>query len=220
METSPPPNPSGPSYDKVRRFHNARCYLSETGPPTNSCNMNAPCHSPDCPYCYCEPKSRLARLKAYMQRTHWGYCNYFDERPLGESVYTTLSSQIHRGLEDSMMLYHYDFYPEGSQNADALTPRGRMQLMKIVERMQDQPAPIRIQIAEGKPALNLDRRQHVVDSLTMIGAGLPDELVVLAPIRHKGNAIEAAATFENQLQSVISRGRTIKTIETSRFGGR
>ncbi len=220
IEASSPAIQSGPPFDEIERFHHGRCYVSELGSMTNSCCMSGTCHTPECRYCSPLPQGRLARIKAHMQRSHWGYCNYFDERPLGESVYATLSQQIHRGLEDSMMLYHYDFYPEASQRAGELTPRGRTQLMKIIDRMQDHPTAIQIQITENQPNLNQVRRQHVVNALVMMGANVPEQLVVLAPMRHSGSAIEAGQIYENQLQSLILRGRTIQASGSARFGGR
>ena len=91
--------------------------------------------------------------------------------------------------------------------------------MKILERMQDHPSQIRIQVVESKPGLNQMRRQHVVESLTMMGADLPEQLVVLARVRHQGNAIEAGHVYGNQVQSIISRGRTIVPEDSTVFGG-
>jgi hypothetical protein len=159
-------------------------------------------------------------MKANHQRSHWGYCNYFDERPFGESVLTTLTRQIDRGLQDSMMLYHYDFYPAESPRSGELTARGHAQLAKLLHRLQITSVPIQIQLADGDAELDQVRRQTVINAMSTMGVPVAESLVVLGPVRHEGVGIEASQTYQNMLESVISRGRTIRSGESATFGGR
>jgi hypothetical protein len=154
-----------------------------------------------------------------LQKCHWGYCNRFDERPFGDAVFTTLSRQVDRGTMNMMTLYQYDFYPEESARAAELTPLGNRQLLKIVERMQTVPAPIVIQITDDQPALDDQRRQQVVQSLAELGVPTSEEFVVLGTERYGARAVEAAETYQNLMNSIQSRGRTIQATGSARFGG-
>lgn len=184
----------------------------------SSANMSAPHGSQ--PACNCPPSRRRASLfKSFLQRTHWGYCNYFEERPFGDALLTTMDQQIARGSEDTMMLYYYDFHPRGSRLAANLTYRGNVQLLKMVDRMQYTGAPIQVQITPGDEALNESRRQRVVSALAQLGLAGADQLVVLQWQKHGARADEAVETMENLLESVRSRGRTLRAGESPMFGG-
>ena len=80
------------------------------------------------------------------------------------------------------------------------------------------PFPIQIQMLEGDPELNHKRRLHVVDVLALQGMEAPDELVIFGRQKHGAQAADAHLTDENQLEAVKSRGRTIKSGESARFG--
>lgn len=216
--------PAEPGFASTLRWptQTARCYLSDANTGCSLCGEANGCHAPHCIHCNQAPglAGRLSRAKAHHQRTHWGYAEYFDERPLGDSVLTAMSQQIDLGLKDSMILYHYDFFPMDSSRSAELTPRGRAQLMKFIDRMQTTATQIQVQADDESSELNQSRLQHVVDALAMLGAPTPGDLVVLAPLRHEGKANEANRTYENLIQSIISRGRTIQTGESATFGGR
>jgi hypothetical protein len=199
----------------------SRCYLSDANQGCQACGTSA-CQQPGCFHCnaYQRHLGPISRIKAHFQKSHWGYCNYFDERPFGDSVLAAATRQIQRGLEDSMMLYHYDFYPAESEREAELTPRGRTQLQKLLSRMQITSVPIQVQTSRDDTKLDELRRQHVVSELSRFVPGEVGALVVLAPIRHQGDAVEATRTYENLIQSVISRGRTIQVGERATFGGR
>ncbi len=179
-----------------------------------------PCSGPGCAIC-CPPSHSLygyARIKSFLQRTQWGYCNHFEERPFGESMVVALSQQVDRGSQNMMMLYHYDFYPMESQRSAELTPRGKLQLMKMIVRMPTVAAPIMVQITANDPTLNQNRRQHVINSLALLGTPVPDEFVLLAPAKDGAQATEAIEIAENLQQSIISRGQTIITGQSAAFG--
>jgi hypothetical protein len=158
-------------------------------------------------------------VKPCLQRSHWGYCNYFAERPFGDATLLMLSAQVNCGSEDMLMLYHYDFYPPHSQQEAQLTTRGRYQLSKMVWRLQITPVPITIQLLEGEHELNQRRLEQVVEVLTLYGVDHPDEFVTLGRQKHGVLAPEALVTSDNLLQSIELRGRTMQTGEAATFGG-
>jgi hypothetical protein len=70
----------------------SRCYRSEATDAASCCPLDSACHSQTCPH-GCPPyrsRNPLVRMKRCLQESHWGYCNYFDERPFGDSVVTIL----------------------------------------------------------------------------------------------------------------------------------
>ena len=105
----------------------------------------------------------VTHTKPWLQATHWGYPEYFDERPFGTDVLQAEQMQIVNGLRDQQVLYDYDFLT-GDQS-DTLSPRGEYQLRKIIKRMEIVPTPIIIQTAITDPKLDEARRQHVLDAL-------------------------------------------------------
>src|SRR5262245_39281358 len=68
----------------------------------------------------------ITTTKPHLQASHWGYPEYFEERPFGTYVLQAEQMQVTNGLRDQQVLYEYDFNP-GDRSAK-LSPRGEYQL--------------------------------------------------------------------------------------------
>jgi hypothetical protein len=159
------------------------------------------------------------RIKPRLQESHWGYADLFDERPLGDAVISAMTGQIRHGSAEMLMLYDYDFYAVDAASAARLTPRGRIQLARFVDRMQSTGAPLKIQSAANRSALDTARRQHVVRELAAYGVADAQDRVKLARVKYKAPATEALQTAQGLQEMIQSRGRTIKPQDSTGFLG-
>lgn len=161
----------------------------------------------------------LNRVKPRLQRSHWGYCNRFEERQFGDAFVAATRGQIDRGSADLLMLYHYDFYPRTTQRGWHLTPRGRYQLRRMVQRVIFPRAPIKIQITYNDPKLDAARHHHVIQELKGLGIEISDDQVILARQKHAMSAAEATELNNGLLEIIKSRGRTVTPETSTSFGG-
>jgi hypothetical protein len=114
--------------------------------------------------------------KPWLQATHWGYPEYFCERPFGTYARHAAHAQIANGLSDQQVLYHYDFLP--GRDEALLSPRGLYELEKIVRRMQFVPVPILVQQSD-RPDLDDARRRNVLSALADMNVPAEPEMVVV-----------------------------------------
>lgn len=149
--------------------------------------------------------------KPCLQASHWGYPEYFYERPFGSRNAEVGLAMIAAGLRDQMVLYDYDFAP--GEDAGVLKRRGLLQLEKLTQRMVATGHPIVIE-ASGDAELDALRRENV---LAALAAGQfetdPTMVVVGRPGVRALDGVEALPTYQNVLEQTRLRGNV--GIETS-----
>jgi hypothetical protein len=180
-ETPAPPSQPGP---EVSRSNNHSEGLP--APTSEATFTHEPHHMSHCcpPPAYTRwpiigPLHRrwITHTKPHMQATHWGYPEYFEERPYGSYVLQAEQMQVFNGLRDQQVLYNYDFVSGTAE----LKPRGEYELQKIIRRMEIVPCAIIVQsvdVNNPNPELDEARRQAVLESLRKSGVAATDDLVV------------------------------------------
>lgn len=177
-----------------------------------------------CDYCDdCDSRCWIGRCwhgrcKPHLQESHWGYCDYFQPRPFGDSLKSAFGRQVRQGSIDQLALYEYDFYPSDSEQSLHLTPRGHDQLKKVVNRMVWTGGSIKIQ-ASGDPVLDERRRIEVLKQVNLAGMEIPIEQVVLFKPKYQTSAAEAAASQQVFQQLIENRGQTLTGSGGSSFSG-
>jgi hypothetical protein len=147
----------------------------------------------------------VTTTKPHLQATHWGYPEYFEERPFGSYAIQAQQMQIANGLRDQQVLYHYDF--NVGDEAATLTPRGRYQLRKMIQRMEATACPIIVQTTIVNPELDEARRQSVLDALRAAGVPAGPEMVVAEHPPVPGlQGLEGVMVYGNMLLQTQDRG--------------
>ncbi len=147
----------------------------------------------------------ITHYKPALQASHWGYPEYFEERPFGSYVLQGEQMQITNGLQDQQVLYHYDFF--AGDRAATLSPRGEYQLKKIIRRMEIASCPIVIQTAIVNPELDEARRESVLEALRAAGvAAVPDMVVIDHPPLPGLAGEEGWSVYGNLLGQTRARG--------------
>lgn len=190
--TPPPPIPSADPAEPVEAIEPV-------------CAAHRPSGAACCPVvgpAYCRWHTEI---KPSLQATHWGYPEYFRERPFGTYARHAAQMQIANGLQNQQVLYHYDFL--SGRDASLLSPRGVYQLEKIVRRMQHAPGPIIVQETVDYPELDDARRQNVLDALADMGIPAVPEMVIVGRPPVPGlQGVEGLILYENLLQQTLERG--------------
>ncbi len=138
-----------------------------------------------------------------MQDKYWGYPEEFCERPYGSYVQSALDHQIANGLRDQQTLYDYDF------NGTQLSPRGRLQLQKIAQRMQVIAGPVRIEATHNEQR-DQSRQLAVIERLQLLGIPASEELVQVHPMIRPGlRGVEAIEIDNNLLLQTQEMGGTM-----------
>lgn len=161
-----------------------------------ACRCSVRGHAPHC-------HRHLSNLKARLQvNQHWGYPEQFIEAPFGASLRCLMAAQIANGVAADMVLYHYDFYGVDTDRAVALTPRGHMELAKIVRAIPYMPSPVLIETTDD-PALDASRRAYVLEQLAELGVTLdPDQVRSAVPPAPGLSGVEAEVIYEGQLGDI------------------
>lgn len=123
------------------------------------------------------------RIKPWLEASHWGYPEEFQEPPLGRFVVAHMNRQVVKGEAARMVLYNYDFVPgeEDGEHSAVLNRQGERQLRKIAVMMQYNPAPLVIQHSED-PGLDQERRTAIIEQLAQLGSEVsPDRVVIADP---------------------------------------
>ncbi len=144
------------------------------------------------------------------------YCpECFVVAPPGSSLYGHIAAQIGNGLAERMVLYRYDFLDSMGNESVSLSPRGHMQLDKIIKRWECgnlgnvDSVPICIE-STGQPRLDEQRRLHVIAVLGEWGATFAPEMVVVCHPRAFGlQGVEAAIIHGNMIRNTATQGRSI-----------
>lgn len=160
----------------------------------------------------CRPSSMMSShwhqvTKPHLQRSHWGYCDLFCERPFGTLVRAHMNTQVLNGLADQMFLYAYDFFDESEGNAAHLKPRGDYQLEKVAHLLKFNLGPIIIEQTAGNPELDEQRRQHVLEQLERLNVPfVPEQVVIGRAPRPMLSGVEALMIQGNNENLINSRG--------------
>jgi hypothetical protein len=161
-----------------------------------------------------------------MQDSHWGYCQYFHERPFGSLYHAHMQMQIANAALEKMVLYEYDFFDGTDAPAQRLNPRGRDQLRMIVQRMETTGCPLTIERTRDS-ALDEARRQNVLRRLRdELGYPASDASVVvgkptaLGLLRGgaMGQLSEPEANYYNLLQQSLRQGNVRLRTGSSSIG--
>ena len=140
------------------------------------------------------------RAKPFLQETHWGYCEYFDEPPFGAATRRAIMTQIAAGWRAQLVLYQFDFLPVDGERPQELSVRGRRELVRIADKFQKIPAPIVIEQSPGNPVLDTARRQQVLQELRRIGVEIADEAVVMGSAPGGLSGPEAVRVYDRFLE--------------------
>lgn len=136
--------------------------------------------SPACP-APCQPHARWLGwwqngLKPWLQYSHWGYCDQFEEVPFGARVQAAQRAQICSGWAARLWLYRYDFCDDGA----GLNAAGHKRLTELAREFPVwSHHALVIESTPGKPQLDAARREHVANLLD--GAGVPAQVVIGVP---------------------------------------
>ena len=158
------------------------------------------------------------RMAFWLRDSHWGYCEFFSERPFGTLVNAHMQTQAWNGLADQTVLYRYDFVNEQGRDRARLNPRGQQQLKKFANVQRTTGLPLVIEQTLESPGLDDARRQSVLAALGQLGAPVIPELVVVGKPNAFGvSAEEGELIYPNQLLQTQERGR--QRISTGSIGG-
>lgn len=145
-----------------------RCHGCARGGACGDRGRCAPCGRCD-GHCH----DRLRRLYDRITDPHDGcYC----PTPYGATVNAILDVQKSKGKAAQMVLYHYDFEPDGAN----LTCRGTIQVHKLGQMMMEHPHPLVIEPADCNAELDAARRSAVLAALHQLNIPVAEERVVVA----------------------------------------
>jgi hypothetical protein len=147
------------------------------------------------------------RVIPCLRDSHWGYAEYFHERPFGTLVREPLQVQISNGLARQMVLYRYDFLDGPGLASAQLNARGREQLRKLARMSLDMGFPITIEPTGDDAQMDNARRHAVLSELELQGIVPSPGMVVVAKPRAFGlGGKEAEVMFLNQMEMTQERG--------------
>ena len=144
------------------------------------------------------------RFKPFMQYTHWGYPEYFEEMPFGSAVQAHKLAQISRGWAARAILHQYDF----CDGDVMLNPQGERRLRDLaVAFSRWSYYPLIIEVTPERPKLAEARRNHVAQLLH--DNGVPARVEVGLPTGFMPRGDEALLMNLNLLEQVSSGGGTM-----------
>lgn len=155
--------------------------------------------------CCCVPNRWRDAIKPWLQETHWGYPELFEEAPAGSSVRAFACRQIQGGLAAQLALYRYDFYDEVLPEGAKLNAHGQRRLEKMAALLQSGVYPLVIERAANNPKLDAQRRQNVLAALKNPTFEVPAPWVVLGRPAGQGlSGTEAVEVYKNMLEHTRS----------------
>jgi hypothetical protein len=166
--------------------------------------------APNCPCDKCcgmreRMQNRKTQRIAKLQESHWGYTQNTHVAPFGGSVNYALKAQAMYGVIESVTLYHYDFYPDDSENGAVLNPYGRERLRYIVAKASSVNTPIRIQATVANAELDQLRRYHVIAVAEEEGLEIDANSVVLLRFPRTNMGLESGVAFARRLENFGSQ---------------
>jgi len=149
----------------------------------------------------------LYRAKPHLQATHWGYPEYFHERPFGTLVREHLQRQALNGVTDQLVLYRYDFSDGPGMAAAQLNARGRDQVRKLANMSKETGHPITIERTRDNARMDRARRQAVLRELERQGVAASPEMVVVGTPRAFGmGGDDAIRIYANRMDQTQTQG--------------
>jgi len=160
-----------------------------------------------------------SHIKPCLQATHWGYPEYFEERPFGTLVCRHMGTQIANGRADRLVLYHYDFGDGILQDPSELNAHGDWRLCRMAAALQDDVCPIVIECTPGGAELDAARRSHVLAALRNRGLDVPEESVVVGTPPARGmSGDEAYEIYQGLLMRTRAGGHRFQGMSTFSYG--
>ena len=149
-----------------------------------------------------------AETKACLQESHWGYPEYFEERPFGTLVDAHMTKQVANGAAARMVLYRYDFHEGILGDVRTLNPHGQRRLRRIAQLMRCcDKCPLIIEPSGGRRDLDESRRHHVLEQLANMNSVTSDEMVVVRTPQSAGlRGDEAIAIGDNLIRQTEMGG--------------
>ncbi len=143
-------------------------------------------------------QANWAETKAHLQASHWGYPEYFEERPFGTLVDAHITKQVVNAAAARMVLYRYDFHEGILGDATTLNPHGRRRLRTVARLAQCcEQCPVIIEPSDGHPEIDAARRQHVIEALAAMDCPVAGDRIVIRVPRSAGlRGVEALAIGE------------------------
>ena len=152
------------------------------------------------------------RFQPFMVDTHWGYPQFFCERPFGLYNNMAVHAHINQAAIDQLVLYHYDF----EEHSARLRLRGHKQLENLAEKAEWLGQPLIIQETADRQ-LDERRKAEVVNRLVEMGVsqdvagnrvhiGVPTTFG-LARGAGLGMHSEPELIWQNQLRNSQQQGR-------------
>lgn len=124
----------------------------------------------------CRPRWWHNGLKACLQYSHWGYCDLFEEIPLGARLRAHQQAQVCSGYAARLWLYRYDFCDDRA----SLNEAGHKRLTELAGAFPEWSHHVLvIETTPGNPQLDEARRANVAKLLE--AAGTPATVVVGVP---------------------------------------
>ena len=180
--------------------------LSTEGDPIGeNVRPGAACANPPVSFSADERTMRrhLTDCKDRLQRSHWGYAEYFREPCFGSCLNQIMFAQRSAGEAALLVVHHYDFTTDTAH----LTRRGRARLWRSADRMARFPYPLIVE-ESNRPELDEARRRAVIAELSEFPVTIAAENVIVGPPRSKG-------LLPRDVEPILSR---LPDIGTSSFG--
>ncbi len=151
-------------------------------------------------------------IKPRLQDSHWGYEEYFHERPFGRFNRTFMQLQVRNGIVRQLVLFQYDFNNNDNQEDHLLNENGEAQLSKIAEQVMRLGQPVVIQQSSRGREIDEKRRMHVVTKLARFE--IPESMVVVqrVPITGLGAAGEQDLPSQNPWNTIYEN-RLLQTLD-------
>ncbi len=140
-------------------------------------------------------------MKPCLQESHWGYAEQFEEKPFGVSMRFHLNTQVCNGAKDRMVLYRYDFHEGILGPANELNPHGQRRLTELARMLRCNIFPLVIEPSRNDPALDAERRDHVLGLLEDSTFAVPEDWVVIQRPNARGLGGEEAMRVYQSLVS-------------------
>jgi hypothetical protein len=163
--------------------------------------VTKPAPAPACVEPCTTSPSILHNFKLRVER----WCGYerIDAVPLGQSLYSAMSTQIENGIAARMILNDYDYELGGTK----LNYRGEDKLRHLAELAMRYPYPIIVERTLYEPGLAKARVEATRKELAALGIPLPPNRIIDAADPVRGlYGIEAQYMYQNLLNQVQSQG--------------
>jgi hypothetical protein len=151
-------------------------------------------------------------IKPGLQDSHWGYHEYFHERPFGHFSRAFMQAEVRNAAIQQLVLFQYDFNNDDNQEDHLLNEIGEAQLSKIAGQAMQLGQPVVIQRSRRGSEFDEQRRKHVATRLAELE--VPELMVVVRRVPIAGLGAPGEQAFPGQTPSnSIYQNRLQQTIE-------